>query len=119
MSLEPFIYLFLLMLFAFVSFVARWLKRELDGSADREAESKVYGMFQESPEPFEYAEKPLPVLERKDSKGPSLAPARQQRMPKTVTINPQNLQEMRRGIVLMTVLGPCRALKPPNESLHF
>ena len=119
MSLEPFIYLFLLMLFAFVSFVARWLKRELDGSADRETESKVYGLFQESPEPFENAADTLPVLERKNSPGPSMAPARQKRMPKNVTIDPQNLQEMRRGMVLMTVLGPCRALEPPNESLHF
>ena len=119
MSFEPFIYLFLFLLFGLLSYVARWLKREMDGSADREAESKVYGLFQEAPEPVVYPDEKISVLERSASEVPSMAPASSKRTLKRVTIHPRNLQEMRRGIVLMTVLGPCRAIEPPNESLHF
>ena len=119
MSLEPFIYLFLFLIFALLSFVARWLKRELDGSADRETESKVYGLFQERPEPLVFSQEKLPVREERGTKEPLMAPAPARLKSKRVKIHPRNLQEMRRGIVLMTVLGPCRALDPPNRSLHF
>ena len=118
-SMEPFIYLLLFLTLSLLSFFARWLKRELDGSADRETESKVFGLFQESPESFVYVEKRPQAMERKISEVPSTAPARSRRTRKKVTIYPGNLQEMRRGIILMTALGPCRALKPPNESLRF
>ena len=119
MSFEPLIYLFLFLLFGLLSYVARWLKREMDGSADREAESKVIGLFQETPDPIVYSEEKVPILERNTSKDPRMAAAPSKRTLKKVTIHPGNLQEMRKGIVLMTVLGPCRALEPPNESLRF
>ena len=117
--MEPFIYLLLFLTISLLSFFARWLKRELDGSADRETESKVLGLFQEFPESSVYVEKRPEAVERKVSEVPSTAPARARRTRKKVNIHPGNLQEMRRGIILMTVLGPCRALEPPNESLRF
>ena len=119
MSLEPFIYLFLLLMLWLFSFVARWLKREIEGSADREAEAKVRGLFQERPTPGLYEEERPPLREKRIHQVFPVTPIRSSRIRKKVRIEPGNLQEMRRGIVLMTVLGPCRALEPPNESLHF
>ncbi len=119
MSLEPFIYLIVFLIVALLSFVARWLKRELDGSADRETESKVHGLFQESPEPLVDAEERPQARDTHKSEVSSTTPPRTRRTPKKINIHPGNLQEMRRGIILMTVLGPCRALEPPNESLRF
>ena len=117
--MEPFIYLILLLLFGLFSYVARWLKREIEGSADRETEAKVFGMFRESPAPRVYAEEKPPAREKRISQVSPIATPRPRRRPKKVEIHPGNLQEMRRGIVLMTVLGPCRALEPPNDVSHF
>ena len=117
--MEPLIYLILFLIVALLSFLARWLKRELDGSADRETEAKVLGLFQERPEPFVFTEERPQAMERKVSEVSSTTPTRARRTGKKVIIHPGNLQEMRRGIILMTVLGPCRALEPPNESLRF
>lgn len=119
MSFEPFIYLILLLILWLLSFVARWLKREIDGSADRETEAKVRGLFQESPAPRVYEEVKTPSREKRISQVFPITPPRPRGLRKTIRIQPGNLQEMRRGIVLMTVLGPCRALEPPNESLRF
>ena len=119
MSFEPFIYLILFLILWLLSFVARWLKREIEGSGDRETEAKVRGLFQESPAPRVYGEVKLPSREKRISQVFPITPTRPSRIRKTVRIQPRNLQEMRRGIVLMTVLGPCRALEPPNESFRF
>ena len=118
MSLEPFLYLLLFLLFALLSFVARWLKREFEGSADREAESKVYGLFQEGPKPIAYTEKKFTAPEKKVKDEPVMPLFRPRKIHKKTRIQPGNLQEMRRGIVLMTILGPCRAFEPPNQSGH-
>ena len=117
--MEPFVYLALFLIISLLSLVARWLKRELDGSADRETESKVHGLFQESLEPFVYTEERPQAKESNLSEVSSTTATRASKTQKKINIHPGNLQEMRRGIILMTVLGPCRALEPPNESLRF
>ncbi len=121
MSLEPFLYLLLFLFIALLSMVMRWLRGEFEKSAELEEKSKPIGLFQEIPTPVVYAEERPPprARERRISEVLSMALARPRRRPKKVKIHPGNLHEMRRGIVLMTVLGPCRALEPPNESLRF
>lgn len=119
MSMEPFLYLLLFLFIAFLSFVMRWLRGEIEKRGSLEETPKRYGLFQESPAPFVYAEEKLGGREEEISGAPLIPSSRSGRRLKRVTIRPTNLQEMRRGIVLMTVLGPCRALEPPDEPLRF
>lgn len=119
MSIEPFLYLLLFLFIAFLSFVMRWLRGEIEKRGRPEEEAKPYGLFPESPAPFVYAEETAEGREAEVGEAPLIASPRPGRRPRNVSIRPANLQEMRRGIVLMTVLGPCRALEPPNEPLRF
>jgi hypothetical protein len=119
MSIEPFLYLLLFLFIALLSLVMRWLRGEIEKSAGLEEKSKAFGLFQESPAPFVFAEETPRARERRIREVSSVAPARPRRKARKVKIHPENLQEVRRGIVLMTVLGPCRALEPPNEALRF
>jgi len=119
MSVEPFLYLLLFLFIALLSFVVRWLRGEIEKSAAMEGESKAFGLFQESPAPLMPAVERHQPSERRIRKVSSLAPARPVGKVRKMKIHPRNLQEMRRGIVLMTLLGPCRALEPPNESLRL
>lgn len=121
MSVEPFIYLLLFLFFGLMTFVFRWLKGEMEKS-DFEGESKVLGLFRESPPPAVPRAKRHEARERRKREVSSLAPPRPVRTGRKVRkmkVHTGNLQEMQRGIVLMAVLGPCRALEPPNESFRF
>ena len=120
MSVEPFLYLFLFLFFGLITFLARWLKGEIEKSGEVDEGSEAYGLFQDRAVPFEEAEAGFHSKERSVSQASSLSsPAGTEKKRRGKSLHPKNLQEMRRGIVLMTVLGPCRALEPPNESLRF
>lgn len=119
MNIEPFIYLFLFLFFVLLTSVFRWLKGEVEKVPGLEDVSKPFGLYEESPAPFGHAKGSPRDSQPRTREEPSRAPAKTKRRLKKVKIHPGNLQEMRRGIVLMTVLGPCRSLQPPPESPHF
>ena len=112
MSLEPFIYLFVLLLLTAMVLVGRWLNEQV-----RE-EINLRGLFESEETPAEgreliAAEPPIPATSQaiapsSRTPGPS---DRQMRLQMAL----HNKQDLRQGIILMTVLGPCRALEPPSS----
>jgi len=103
--------LFILVVLVFVlliNFAVRMLKRRVSGEAPRTRESEV----SEIPRP---ARRPPPVV------APRRFPAAPGADPLSLAVlrvapRPPlgGLRVVRRGIVLMTILGPCRALEPPG-----
>ena len=118
MSIEPFVYLFLFILFGVISFVVRWLKREFDKSDENE-KTKLFGLFQQPPSVIANPTESIPSPEAITIQESVLPPDRTKGKRGERIIHPRNLGDMRRGMVLRTVLGPCRALEPPNESFRF
>jgi hypothetical protein len=109
--------LFLLVMTALVLLVnllARGLRRWVKGDVPR-------GMESEAPQiPPRGRRPPPPVVEpRRAREGPSTAPWRPAGPPDAAHRRPRSplggRRAVRRGIVLMTVLGPCRALEPPDS----
>ena len=96
------------------SVLVRAVKRRLEGKAPRELGPEAPGV----PAP---ARTP-PALATRAGAGPRDTPRR--RATETVVTSATasgrassrlgSHQEVRRGIVLMTILGPCRALEPPG-----
>ena len=119
MRLEPFFYLFLFLFLGLITFLARWLRGEIEKRGELEGESKTLELLQERTPSVLPAAEGHQARERQITKGSFLAPTGPKKKRSVVKIHPRNLREMRQGIVLMIVLGPCRAVEPPNESLRF
>src|SRR5688572_15840637 len=96
-----------------INFVRRMLKRRVEGEASRRRESEVSGIPRPSRQP-----PPIVAPRRFDEASGALPPSRA--VPR-VAPRPRHrapvgsLRAVRRGIVLMTTLGPCRALEPPDS----
>jgi len=118
MSMETIIFFVLALLVWGLSVGARWMKGQMDKASYEGApiewssrsalelspteETLVLGQEQQSPTPVS------PDRSRT---------SRQKNIRRRLGLeNPQNL---RQGIILMTVLGPCRALEQPNDSKSF
>ncbi|MDR4493900.1 MAG: hypothetical protein AB7P17_15610 [Nitrospirales bacterium] len=106
MSLEPFVYLFVLLVLTALVLVGRLLNEKM-----RE-EINLRDLFSspESPQETPDRERPgAPTPSRQEVQIPTTArlgpPNRRMRL-KTAL---HNKRDLRQGIVLMTVLGPCRA----------
>ena len=112
MSIEPFIYLTVFLFLSLLTFVARWLGekvreemklREILGPSEKPGEASVLGTPQAT---TKLREEPISTLSRPTS--PRVRRAR-------LKISLHNKTDLRQGIVLMAVLGPCRASTPPAE----
>ena len=113
MSIEPFVYLAVFLFLALLTVFGRWLNEKI-----RE-EINLRDLFS----PTEPAEEPQ-GLRTSDT----LPPSSQEAIPRPLRpLGPRhrrallkrslhNTRDLRQGIVLMTVLGPCRALEPPPSS---
>jgi hypothetical protein len=94
-----------------INFVTRLLKRRTQGESPRTRESEV----SEMPRPTRRL--PPVVAPRQFAAVPVVTPLppTMPRMARARVRAPLGgLQAVRRGIVLMTILGPCRALEPPD-----
>jgi hypothetical protein len=109
MSVEQLLFLVLFVLIPLVNLLARWLRKRVP----------------EPPIPAPERREPIPILPRPTvlSPVPALAPQHPratsaERLPDQPLARPAQRRtrlsprEVRRGIVLMTILGPCRALEP-------
>ena len=119
MNVEPFVYLSLFLFFALVVFLVRWLKGEIEKSVELEGKPKVLGWLEERAAPLGAPVDRHRPGELRIRTEPSLPLVKSRGIPGKVKVQPRNLREMRQGIVLMTVLGPCRAVQPPDKSLHY
>jgi hypothetical protein len=109
--------LFILSLLAFVlliSFAARLLKRRVAGEVPRAREAERLAL------PPRVHSLPPAVVPRQFYESPGTATLPLVMPP--ATPRPQaraalgDLWAVRRGIVLMTILGPCRGLEPPDRA---
>ncbi len=122
--MEPFIYLALLLLFILLSYVTRWLKGAIEEkSEEQRTEDKGYVAPSVPTEYGEFSVPPfsegIPPYERRQAERLgriSQEPLRGGRVRKSRL---GGLKEVRGGIVLMTILGPCRALEPQNDFRRF
>lgn len=105
--------LFALLLRPLLPFITDWLKsREPQAPPGQEPEAPV--MFPQSPQLSPVGvTPPLPHQRPRSLSLPTGGPpiATHRHAPSRLG----SLLDVRRGIVLMTILGPCRALEPPNS----
>lgn len=113
MSLEPFIYLVLFFLVALFSVITQWLRRQIEATPAPEAERPGRATF-----PSERrigpskAFVPVPPGALPEGLKPS-AVTTLGRMRRRQPARLGSLQEVRRGIILMTILDTCRGLERP------
>jgi hypothetical protein len=112
MNIEPFVYLTVFLFLALLTYFVRWLNEKI------QAEINLKDLFGPSEKPDELPdletpeastpsrEKPISTLSRSTS-----ASKRRARL----EISLHNKRDLRHGIVLMTILGPCRALEPQQD----
>ena len=96
-----------------VNLLARVLRRWVGGNVPRETAPEAPQIPPRGHRP------PPPVVEPRRAGGrPSTTPSRPDAPPEAAPRRPRaplgGRRAVRRGIVLMTVLGPCRALEPPD-----
>ena len=112
MSIEPFIYLTVFLFLTLLTFFARWLnekiqeeinRREILGSSEKPGEASALGAPQAT---TKLREEPISTLSR---------PTSPRKRRAVLKISLHNETDLRQGIVLMAVLGPCRAFTPPTE----
>lgn len=109
MTIEQLLILAVLVLIPLVNYLAGRLRRSL-----KEAEPRAAAPPPPRAEP---RSRPRPPALPRPAPGivpPEAAPPRPARR-RAASAAPRSLRESRRGIVLMTVLGPCRALEPPGD----
>lgn len=110
MSLEPFVYLAVFLLLALLTAFGLWLNEKV-----RE-EINLRELFETAEAPAEgqdlkSAQAPTPASLQAIAPSPRLQGPRNRRRLLYRALH--NKKDLRQGIVLMTVLGPCRALEPP------
>ena len=123
MSRENIVVLILALLFWAFSAVARWLKEEMGKRAPKGGATESYEwspasefIVEKHPE-RETRGAPLPPAEKETKTGslPDLHSkvGRGSKVKRLGLGSPRSLQQ---GIILMAILGPCRALEPPDEN---
>jgi len=112
MSIEPFVYLSVFLFLALLTVFGRWLNKKIREEINLR---DLFGPTEPSEEPqgLQIPET-LPPSRREAIPRPSrpLGPRHRRAQLKRSL---HNTRDLRQGIVLMTVLGPCRALEPPSS----
>ena len=94
--------------------VSGWLRTRLEGKAPATIEPEA----PEAPPGVRIPSPPLASAPIEPRVGPMGAPLPAAAPPAAIRRQARapvgNLRDVRRGIVLMTILGPCRALEPPG-----
>lgn len=114
MNIEPFITLAVFLFLTLLTFFARWLKAELEKISNKVQATRLPPLRQETPE-AEVALRSRPSS--RDQQRGSLAsdlPLRSNKR-KSLTVDLRTTADLRQGIILMEILGPCRAFTPPAE----
>jgi len=114
MNIEPFIYLTVFLFLTLLTFVARWLGekvreeiklREILDPSKEFREQQGLGTPEATITP-QSRQKPISTLARSTS-------PRKRRTPLKISLH--NKRDLRQGIMLITVLGPCRALEHQQD----
>ena len=126
MTLENLLVFAAIAVVAFVNVILPWLKKRREGGLPGEPESAEREDMQEQ-DPTETARQPLepatpePTVQTelpRPARAPLAVAMSQAVAPRPRRSPVGSLADARRGIVLRTVLGPCRALEHPNSSTN-
>ncbi len=121
MSVESIVFFVLVLFFWGAAVAARWLQEQFakhttDG---REFEPILWSSGPDN-EAVPDAESPVPPDEQKHPGPTTLNLSRTVPQKKRIRqLGLHNPQTLRQGIILLAVLGPCRALEPPNDTRSF
>ncbi len=114
--MEPFVYLALFLFVAVISLVFRWLKAQIEEAPTDQLQSGPW------PTPHRPAKvisgkPPAATREAARPRPPSLSshPPPLPRRPVARLAAGKSVQDLRRGILWMTILGRCRGLEPPGR----
>ncbi len=114
MSMEPFVFLTVFLFLTLLTIVARWLKAELEKISNKVQTTRLPPLRQETPGADESLRS---RSSSRDQQRGSLVPGLPLRFNrrKSLTVNLRTVTDLRQGIILMEILGPCRAFTPPAE----
>ncbi len=113
--MEPFIYLVVFLFLTGLLAFMRWLNERLR----EEINLKDLFKQEEAPRTRHPPTQPKPVLLPTRERAPS-PPRRERPLRGSALLSALHRKEnLRQGIILMTILGPCRALDPPSRNRPF
>lgn len=122
MTLENLLVVLAILAFAFVNVILPWLRKRREGdeghaSGQRdEIEPEVPEVLAPTPMPSPLLDPLLTLRREEPTRPPRLGAMALPAIRPPVRWQFGNLQDVRRGIVLMTILGPCRALDKSDSS---
>ncbi len=113
MSIESLLFLGIVLLVWMIASVGSWLREQIERYARYQEELEAREAF--PPVPDAGSVQPEGVT----SEAPECPPPRvvaRERLKNSARLRYRNRKTVRRGVILMTVFGPCKALEPRNES---
>jgi hypothetical protein len=114
MSIEPFVYLAVFLFLTLLTFVARWLRAELEKVSNKIQPSRLPPIRQETPVvEGSLRSQPSSQDRQRGSLMPGI-PLRANRR-KSLKVDLRTTADLRQGMILMEILSPCRAFTPPAE----
>jgi Na+-transporting methylmalonyl-CoA/oxaloacetate decarboxylase gamma subunit len=118
MSIESIVFFFVLLFLSLLALAIRWLNERIRRQIAYRDLKDLFGPGEDTPEepapekksePTRISEKPMPPIETPG------APASRKRRPLQRLPRLRTPADLRNGIILMTILGPCRALEHQRE----
>ena len=117
MKIESFVLLGIVLVVWLIAFLGSWLRQELEKQADAQAESYAPAGVVPAFEFERGAEEAVVTGVQEDSIDPSPVVARSRSL-SSKRFRYRSPGLMRRGVVLMTVFGPCKALDRDHGSAN-
>lgn len=108
--MEPFIYLALFLLVAVASLVFRWLRAQIEVAPTDRLDT---GPWAAPHRPAKVISATPPPATRDAAPPPHPSPLRRRHPARLAARG--GVRDLRRGMVWMTILGPCRGLAPPGR----
>ena len=112
MPLEPFVYLAVFLFLALLTVLGRWLNERIREEINLR---DLFGPAETGKEPQVLQRPGAPKGLRQEAVTPSSRPSGPPNRRMRLQMALHNKGDLRQGIVLMTILGPCRALEPPSS----
>jgi hypothetical protein len=110
MPIEPFVYLAVFLFLALLTVFGRWLNEKIREEIDLR---DLFGPAEPSEEPQGLQTPETLPPSRQEAITPPSTPLGPRNRRALLKRSLHNTRDLRQGMVLITVLGPCRALEPP------
>jgi hypothetical protein len=112
MPIEPFVYLAIFLFLALLTVLGRWLNEKIREEIHLR---DLFGPAESPTQPQDLTTPGAPKALTQEAITPSSRPSSLRNRRMRIKTALHNKQDLRQGMVLITVLGPCRALEPPSS----